>query len=153
MRLPILNSSPCAKHGCAACCYDTEMPLLEEDVARLVRLGHDRAAFTRVGVDDGFLYLATRPRPEGMSDAGRSEADIKAGKPGRPCFFLQDNACSVYADRPTGCRIYPFVMTEDGRRVLPDEDCPHAREFPQDPSLLRRIQKIAARMGREAAKR
>jgi Fe-S-cluster containining protein len=128
------------------------MPLTEEDATRLEKLGHDRAQFSRVDSADRVLYLQTVPRAEGMTDAGRSEADISAGKPGRPCFFLKDNKCSVYADRPAGCRIYPFVMTPEGR-LMRDGDCPHAREFPVDPSAGRRIQRIAAALSKEAGRR
>lgn len=152
MSLPVLNSNPCVANGCASCCYDTEMPLTEEDAARLEALGHKRADFSFVKKEDNVLYLLTVPRPEGMPETGRAKVDIDAGKPGRPCFFLQDNKCSVYADRPTGCRIYPFVLTED-HRLMRDADCPHHRSFPVDPSLKRRIQKIAATLAREAGKR
>ena len=125
---------------------------MEEDVERLEKLGHDRRLFTRIGEDDGVLYLQTVPRADGMSNAGRSDADVAAGKPGRPCFFLKDNQCSVYADRPAGCRIYPFVMTQDGHTIR-DEDCPHRREFPMDTTAGRRITKISNVLGREAARR
>lgn len=131
----MLPRSPCEAHGCALCCHDTEMPVTEDDVARLVARGHDRAAFTRRSPEDGVLYLRTVEPAEGMS--------------GRPCFFLKDGRCSAYGDRPQGCRIYPFVLTVD-QYLVRDEDCPHRREFPQDPALKRRIQKIAATLTREA---
>ncbi len=152
MSLPMLQGNPCVANGCASCCYDTEMPLTEEDAQRLEALGHKRADFSFVKREDRALYLLTVPRPEGMTDAGRSPKDVAAGKPGRPCFFLKDNQCSVYADRPIGCRIYPFVLTED-QRLVRDDDCPHHRQFPVDPSLKRRIQKIAGTLAREAARR
>jgi len=124
-------TSPCLAHGCAVCCHDTEMPLTEADAARLEALGHKRADFSLVN-DEGVLQLRN---VEGA------------------CFFLKDEKCSVYAERPQGCRIYPFVMTEDGARVLRDEDCPHRREFPHDASALRRIRIIHGTLAREAAKR
>ena len=140
MSLPMApQSSPCAKHGCAACCYDTEMPLTEEDIARLVKLGHARDAFVRIAPGEGWPILQTK---EKTSDA----------MPGKPCFFLVEDKCSVYADRPQGCRIYPLVMNEQGR-MLRDEDCPHRGEFAMDPSAKRRIQKIAATLQREARAR
>ncbi len=36
---------------------------------------------------------------------------------GRECVFLKDNACSVYAARPTQCRTYPWWL-----RNLQDEE-------------------------------
>ncbi|HWH07773.1 MAG TPA: YkgJ family cysteine cluster protein, partial [Candidatus Thermoplasmatota archaeon] len=100
-------------------------------------LGHDIASFSRVG-EDGVRYLRTRdePRADGQ----------------RPCFFLRDGLCAAYADRPAGCRTYPFVLTTDGK-VVRDEDCPHAREFPRDPATGRRLQRIAFTLHREAERR
>lgn len=115
-------SSPCLAHGCALCCYETEMPVTGEDVARLEALGHARADFTIRG-PDGLIVLRTRDEER------------------RPCFFLRDDRCSVYADRPAGCRIYPFVLNAS-RKLTRDEDCPHRREFPMDPSMKRRIERV-----------
>lgn len=115
-------ASPCLAHGCALCCYETEMPLTGEDVARLEALGHDRAAFSIRGAD-GLVSLRTR-------DEDR-----------KPCFFLKDDKCSVYADRPAGCRIYPLVLNA-AHKVVRDEDCPHRREFPMDPAAKRRIERV-----------
>lgn len=128
--------SPCARHGCSLCCMDTEMPLTEEDARRLEALGHDRAAFSRVV--DGVLLLRTDP-------ARRTDA-------GEPCHFLHEGKCSVYAERPTGCRIYPFVLNEQ-RRMVRDEDCPHRAEFRPDPALHRRLLKVVGTIEREARSR
>lgn len=125
--------SPCVAHGCALCCYDTQMPLTEEDIARLERLGHDRAAFVAWSAE-GTAQLATVAAGEGM--------------PGRPCSFLKENACSVYADRPAGCRIYPLVLNENGR-LLRDDECPHRAEFPLDPTAKRRIQRVVSNLARK----
>lgn len=124
--------SPCFVHGCAACCYDTQMPLTEDDIARLAALGHDRAAFVTWSAE-GTAQLATVEPADGM--------------PGRPCVFLRENKCSVYADRPQGCRIYPLVMNEHGR-ILRDDDCPHRAEFPIDASAKRRIQRVVSNLAR-----
>ena len=114
------------------------MPLSEEDMRRLESLGHERAAFTVTG-PDGWPTLATRE-------------PVREGATQRPCFFLHDERCSVYADRPQGCRIYPLVVNEQGR-LLRDEDCPHRVEFAMDPAAKRRIQKLIATLQREARAR
>lgn len=126
--------SPCAKHGCAVCCYDTEMPLTDDDISRLEALGHARAAFVTWSAE-GTAQLATVDASEGM--------------PGRPCFFLKENQCSVYAERPQGCRIYPLVLNERSR-LMRDEDCPHRAEFPLDPSAKRRIQRVVSNLARRS---
>lgn len=131
------NQSPCDRHSCSACCYDTEMPLMEEDIARLVKLGHPRDGFVTVG-PGGVTHLKTVEPAEGETL--------------RPCYFLKGGRCSAYADRPQGCRIYPFTITEEGRAVR-DDDCPHRAEFPHDPTAQRRIVKIMSILTREAKKR
>lgn len=115
------------------------MPLTEEDAARLEALGYERAAFSRVG-EDGMLYLRTvEPQSQDM--------------PGRPCFFLKEGRCGVYADRPAGCRIYPFVMRVEDGRVVRDEDCPYRQEFRRDPAVERRLRRVVASLEREAERR
>lgn len=108
------------------------MPLTVEDVARLEGMGHERAAFVAWSAE-GSAQLATVEPAEGM--------------PGRPCFFLRDERCSVYADRPAGCRIYPLVLNERARLVR-DDECPHRGEFALDPSAKRRIQRILSDLAR-----
>lgn len=129
--LPVV--SPCVMHGCSACCHETEMPLAEEDARRLEALGYVRADFARVL--DGALTLRNDP--------------TRADEQGAPCFFLQDGRCSVYADRPAGCRIYPFVLNER-RKVVRDEDCPHRGEFRAPPGLERRLLRLVATIERES---
>jgi uncharacterized protein len=124
--------SPCTRHGCAACCFDTEMPLTEDDITRLAALGHPRDAFVAWS-DEGSAQLNT-------------VEPSAAGAP-RPCFFLRDGRCSVYAHRPAGCRIYPLVLNER-RRIERDADCPHGVEFLLDPAAKRRIERILARVAR-----
>jgi hypothetical protein len=123
-----LTSDVCAKHGCAACCYETEMPITEDDITRLAALGHAREHFVTWS-DDETAQLKVREEP------------------GKPCFFLRENRCSVYADRPAGCRIYPLVLNEKGR-LQRDEDCPHRAEFPLDPTAKRRIQRVISNLSR-----
>lgn len=118
----------CAAHGCAACCYETEMPLTDDDIGRLLALGHKREDFVT------------------YSDEETAQLKVREEK-GKPCFFLREDRCSVYADRPTGCRIYPLVLNERAK-VVRDEDCPHRAEFPLDPSAKRRIQRVVSNLAR-----
>lgn len=129
----IAVANPCLSHGCSFCCFDTEMPLMQEDVDRLAGLGHDPALFSERD-EDGQLRLRTVDAPEGA--------------PGRPCFFLKEGRCSVYSDRPAGCRIFPFVLNESAR-IVRDEECPHRHEFPMDVAARRRILRIGVQIGRE----
>lgn len=122
--------SPCAAHGCSLCCYDTEMPLAVEDIARLVALGHAQEAFVAWSAEGTAQLRTVEPAGDGVA---------------RPCFFLKEGRCSVYASRPAGCRIYPLVLNERSR-VVRDEDCPHRSEFPVDPAAKRRIQRVLSNL-------
>jgi len=48
---------------------------------------------------------------------------------GGRCFFLGKEGCTVYSDRPAGCRLYPLVYDEGRRRGVLDSICPHREEF------------------------
>lgn len=113
------------------------MPLTEADIARLEALGHRREDFAMPG-EHGWLQLRTRDAPAGTTT--------------RPCVFLRDGRCSVYAERPQGCRVYPLVLDGDGRLVR-DVDCPFRDEFPLDPAAKRRISRIVLTLDREAGRR
>lgn len=128
-------ANPCRAHGCAACCYETQMPVLEEDAKRLETRGFARADFTVVD-ENGILSLRN------------VDATTEGGK--KHCFFLKDDLCSVYSDRPTGCRLYPFVLDEHAKRVVRDVDCPWRREFSQDAGVGRRLLVAWNTVSREA---
>lgn len=130
------GGNPCAEHDCALCCYETEMPLTESDIQRLVAKGHDRDAF--VEYSNGFAVL--RNRPATPPDEGHH------------CVFLVDKKCSVYSDRPIGCQWYPIVITPE-RRALKDDECPHRDEFRTPPSAQRELMKILNTMSREGKAR
>lgn len=132
------SANPCRAHGCAACCYETEMPITEEDARRLEARGHKREDFAEAD-GDGILTLRNIDNAD------------PAGK--RHCYFLRSDLCSVYEARPAGCRIYPFVLDASATRVVRDEDCPHRREFAQDAGAGRRLRVLWGAIGAEAAKR
>jgi len=79
------------------------MPLLDEDVARIERLGFRR---------DMFSYVDERGTRRLRNVEGR-------------CIFLDPTSreCTIYEHRPLGCRIYPVVYVE-GLGVSVDGICP-----------------------------
>lgn len=40
------------------------------------------------------------------------------------CFFLVENKCQIYTDRPQGCKFYPIIFDLDLNKTSLDEDCP-----------------------------
>ncbi len=82
------------------------MPLLKKDIERIKRLGFDYDYF--IVNRDGWLQLKNYD--------GRY-------------VFNDGEQCSIYENRPEGCKFYPKIYDEDKNCVTLDEDCPHRDEF------------------------
>lgn len=126
-----LDGSTCLEKNCCECCKETEMMLTGKDVERLERLGFKRDEFC---VRDGnFLKLR----------------NIKG-----LCFFLDPGKglCTVYENRPEGCRIYPIVFDLLRRKCILDKTCPY-RDMVSEEELLENcetVQMLVARLIRGA---
>jgi Fe-S-cluster containining protein len=88
--------------NCGICCTETEMLLSKKDIVRLEKRGLKSGEFTNVD-EQGYSVLKNK---EGY------------------CVFYdrKNHRCSVYTDRPEGCRVYPVILDEDVGIVL-DEIC------------------------------
>lgn len=104
-RNEIPRGNPCVNHDCHICCLNTRMTLTEADRARLEAVGQPDFFFVN---DDDDLQL--------RNVDGR-------------CVFLVNGKCSVYDDRPEGCRLYPLILDLSVDRVLRDAFCPWSGEF------------------------
>lgn len=122
-------SSPCLRHGCHACCIDTNMSLTSADVVRLERAG--ARDFYRTD-DDGHLRLRTR---------------------NNCCVFLTSGVCSVYADRPEGCVLYPLIYFVDCDEVGLHDFCPFRHEFTFSEGDQQWLRRSLAREEAEAEER
>ncbi len=82
------------------------MPLSQDDVRRLERLGYRKEDFS--------IVVGGIRRLRNVS--GR-------------CFFLSpDGRCTVYSERPEGCRLYPAVLNPETMEAEVDGVCPKAGE-------------------------
>jgi Fe-S-cluster containining protein len=45
------------------------------------------------------------------------------------CIFLQRDRCSIYPDRPEGCKLYPLILDIDNNEVILHDFCPYNDEF------------------------
>ena len=70
---------------CCRCCREMPVHLNDDDIERLVRLDGD-SLFDKMNENEVDNYLKT------------------------PCPYLNGNECSIYKDKPTSCRIFPFVV-------------------------------------------
>ena len=124
------DSSPCLSHHCVACCLETEMPLTENDLRRIEKLGFSRTDFTV-----------------------EAEGETQIRNVNRFCFFLKEGRCSVYEARPEGCRIYPLVYDVDTHKFVYDTVCQHSTEFKPTMEDKDRLKRLIRRLEREAAKK
>ena len=84
--------------NCGVCCTETEMLLSKKDINRIEGLGYsvkEFATFDR----QGYVTLKNRKRY---------------------CVFydLAKHRCTIYASRPSGCRVYPVIVDEDCGIIL-----------------------------------
>ena len=116
-------TSPCLEKGCSFCCRSTEMPLSSSDTLRIATTtGQHPDQFSKE--EDGIRILLNNPKTAACVFLDTESADPQA--PG---------ICSIYEDRPTGCRTYPLILNADDEAFL-DTLCPHREEFPEPPSTL-----------------
>jgi Fe-S-cluster containining protein len=78
------------------------MLLLEDGVERIVSLGFKEGPFAVES--DGFKML-------------------RHGSAGR-CVFHDVEQCTIYSNRPAGCRLYPIVFDENLNYPVKDAFCP-----------------------------
>ena len=124
------NGSLCLDRNCVTCCLETEMPLTEDDMKRIEKLGFKRLEFT-VEV----------------------EGETRLLNVNGTCFFLKDGRCKIYVDRPEGCRIYPLVYDVETHKFVYDKVCPHYSEFKATREDKDRLKRLIRKLDREAAKR
>jgi uncharacterized protein len=86
--------------NCGVCCTETEMLLSKKDIKRLEKKGFSQSQFVNYD-KQGYAVLKNR---DGY------------------CVFydLKTHQCSLYADRPAGCRVYPVIVDEDTGIILDD---------------------------------
>ena len=103
------------REGCAACCYQA-IPLAEIEAYRIAEIVEnlpesrrreiknrfDAASrhFHEIGWFERLDQCALMPKEE------RQKVVMEYFYENIPCPFLQDGACSIYADRPLACREY-----------------------------------------------
>jgi Fe-S-cluster containining protein len=123
------DGSPCLLHGCVACCLETEMPLTEDDLKRIEKLGFKRVEFSI-----------------------RVEGETRLRNRDKACFFLEEGKCRIYPSRPEGCTIYPLVYDIDSHKFVYDTVCPHDKEFKATREDKERLKRLIRRLEKEDVK-
>ena len=103
------------KKGCGACCRQL-VPIAEVEARRLHALVEHlpepqrrkiraRFAEARLRLEGGGL-LDKLQHPDGWSEGEGRAIGLEYFGQGIPCPFLEEESCSIYADRPVACREY-----------------------------------------------
>ena len=96
----------CIKFNCIQCCVNTNMILSNKDIERIGKLGFTKSYFVK-------------------KHKGWFELKNKDGS----CIFHNGKSCSIYPNRPEGCRLYPIVYDTDNGCAMIDNECPHKNDF------------------------
>jgi Fe-S-cluster containining protein len=100
------------------------MLLLEDDVQRIIGLGFKESSFA-VESDDFKM--------------------LRNGGGGR-CVFHDGKQCSIYPNRPAGCRLYPIIFDGDLDHPVKDESCPYRDEFDLSLKAKRKLSDICLKL-------
>lgn len=110
------------------------MLLSKKDIKRLEKMGFSEKDFARYD-KQGYVTLKNR---DGY------------------CVFydLKNRQCSVYADRPSGCRVYPVIIDED-KGIVFDNICECVNTIGEREKALKgkKVVKLLERIDSEALKR
>lgn len=107
------------------------MMLLEEDVTRIRELGYDEPFFVRSV--EGFKILKN-------SSAGR-------------CVFHDGKQCTIYENRPAGCKLYPIIYDEEMMLAVRDDLCPFRNEFRVSRRTKRELSNVYSKLIDEKSNR
>jgi len=104
-------------NGCAACCKAQPVPVTPPEALALLRLVESLPGARRKTIEERFADRVSRLRCAGLTehflqrkqsltnDEARAIAKRYFGL-GLVCPFLENDSCSIYADRPFVCRQY-----------------------------------------------
>ena len=120
--------------NCGVCCTETQMLLAEKDIKRLVNRGFSRSFFVKFN-KEGYAQLKNRR--------------------GYCVFYdVEKRRCSVYVDRPSGCRVYPVIFDEK-KGIILDDICQSRTTVTDAEKNVKgkRVTGLLERIDGEAAKR
>ena len=121
--------SLCNRNNCVDCCLDADVPLLNEDINRIIMYGYYDAYF--VQEVNGVKMI-------------RKERD------GRCIFYNQESSlCDVYASRPERCKLLPYTVDDSGCKGVIDTQCPHSCGMEEDPKTTRRMENFVSKVQKE----
>lgn len=116
--------------GCGNCCKDPLLPLTDEDLARLVsHTGSDPMSLVKF-ITREEIDMDHEPEGFALLRQGKRVMVLKHVQ-GRCIYLGPDERCSVYAERPLGCRVFPLdpTFSRSGKLVrlqlIQATECPY----------------------------
>ena len=108
---------------CGKCCLETEMVVSEQDIELILK----NNSLKDLKKQD-FIFRSK----EGYSQLKNI---------GDHCYFFDvaSKSCSIYENRPQGCRFYPLIYDIEKKNCVIDTDCPRNYLFYQNPKDLKVI--------------
>lgn len=122
--------SCCKENNCIKCCLETRMPLSNQDIERIKMLGFNTKFF--ITSKKGWLQLKN-----------------KNGK----CIFHNGILCTIYKDRPEGCRLYPIIYDKNESIAIFDKDCPYKDNFKISKGVIKKLYALVSKLEHEKAQR
>ena len=118
--------------GCGACCKGRFIPLTLGEAQQWLQRGHDMVvlleAFEASAWEqspEAFAYNVQRSAPVQCGGHGLHVTAIFAGQAIPRCpNLMDDDLCSIYADRPQVCRIYPMEINPYIPMRVSNKECP-----------------------------
>ena len=120
----------CLQYKCVKCCLNTEMPLSRSDIVRIRSLGFSENSFV-------------------VERNGNRQLRNSEGR----CVFHNGQRCTIYCDRPEGCRLYPVVFDQETEEAVTDRHCPHHEEFQLTPRFSCEVIKLVRKLDVERRRR
>lgn len=125
-----MEDNCCMKNYCTQCCLDTMMILSSDDIKKIENLGFKKDFFVLQKED--WLML--------KNHNGR-------------CVFHNGFKCTIYSNRPIGCKLYPVIYDKDKNCAVFDEDCPYRNCFEMSSSIINKLYTVIKQIEYEKLKR
>jgi Fe-S-cluster containining protein len=124
-RSPVMRKirDTCLQYRCVKCCLNREMPLSSSDIRQMRSLGFSKS----------FFIVKRNGKRQLKNSAGRR-------------IFHNGRRCTIYNDRPEGCRLYPIILCEDTGETALDSYFPHHGKFQVTPSISREVIKLVRKL-------
>lgn len=102
---------------CGNCCKDPLLPLTDSDIERITKhTGEETKDLVR-WVDRNGIDMDDEPEAFVILKQGKRVMVLK--HEGGGCRYLgSDDRCTIYGQRPLGCRIFPFDPSYNEKRQL-----------------------------------